>query len=392
MKTCLPLLSSALTFASLLGAQTPIVGIWRLDETTGLVATDSGPFGNNGTLNGYGVSGSWVPGQFANGLQFDGIDDYVDLTGSTGLPIYQGDGAPFSVSFWVKAPPQDDDRVYSEGEGLLGTNGGGLFTLGSGRTSNGTTDKLQVYIRSSQPVAIVQEAYSVTPVFDDQWHHVVYVDNAGDAALYVDGVLDAGSFDYRNNTNGTQTANFGEFNVDTISIGAVLRSNVVAHMNGTVDEVHIFRFILSAADVQALMSNTLPQSCRASLGEFGVGCSNSTLDLTVTGNAMLGGPGFTLQLQAGPPNAFAIMLFGGGPIRRLDLGPIGFPTCTSYVASTDSFGVGVLDAAGASRTIPLAIPNMPTLACGQLNFQGATLDLVAGTASFSDVVLAVFGN
>ena len=138
MNTCLPLLSSALTFAWQLGAQTPIVGIWRLDEMTGLVATDSGPSGNNG---------------------------------------------------------------------------GGLFTIGSGRTSKGTTDKLQIYIRSSQPVVVVQEAYSVAPVFDDQWHHVVYVDNAGDAALYVDGVLDAGSFDYRNNTNGTQTANYGEFGV-----------------------------------------------------------------------------------------------------------------------------------------------------------------------------------
>ena len=32
-------------------------------------------------LLGYGASGTWVPGRYANGLQFDGVDDYVDLTG-----------------------------------------------------------------------------------------------------------------------------------------------------------------------------------------------------------------------------------------------------------------------------------------------------------------------
>ena len=52
-----------------------LVGWWKLDDT-GFIATDSSGMGNNGTLYG---GPQWVTGKIGGALDFDGIDDYVDL-------------------------------------------------------------------------------------------------------------------------------------------------------------------------------------------------------------------------------------------------------------------------------------------------------------------------
>ena len=67
-------------FAAGLGAQRPVIGIWKFDETAGLAAADSGPLGNGGNLvNFFNDPAQWVPGRFGNALQFDGTANYVDL-------------------------------------------------------------------------------------------------------------------------------------------------------------------------------------------------------------------------------------------------------------------------------------------------------------------------
>lgn len=388
MHHCLAPVAALLTTAVVAQVPTPLTAYWSLNEASGQTATDSGPNGLTGTLVGYQAGHtSWVTGQFGNALQFDGSSQYVDLAlGNNVLPVYRGDGAPFSICFWVKAPAAEDDRVYSEGSSLAGSGQGALFTLGTGRSSLGNQDKLQVYIRNDAQVR-VSELYSAATVFDDTWHHVAYVDTAGDARVYVDGVLDGNSFDYRTTSAGTQTSSYGTFTNDTVALGAVVRNNVVALLNGTIDEFEIYGFALSAADVQLVFQGGIAAQCSASFGEFGVGCGAGPMDLSVTGSAVIGGPGLQASVSNGAPNTLVFFCFGDGRARALDLGVLGFPGCVAWAQSPNCNGVGGIDPVGNFGPSQINIPNVPALACGLAVMQAVSLGTTIETSDAAIIQL-----
>ena len=52
-----------------------LVGAWHFDEGQGNIAHDSSGNNNHGTI--YGAK--WVDGKFGKALEFDGVDDYVEI-------------------------------------------------------------------------------------------------------------------------------------------------------------------------------------------------------------------------------------------------------------------------------------------------------------------------
>jgi hypothetical protein len=57
-------------------AQADLIGLWKFDEGSGLIANDSSGNGHHGTLVG---DPTWTGGKIGGGLDFDGQDDVVDL-------------------------------------------------------------------------------------------------------------------------------------------------------------------------------------------------------------------------------------------------------------------------------------------------------------------------
>ncbi len=370
---------------------TPWVAHWRLDETTGTTARDSSPQLNHGTLKNF-TGTPWGAGKRRNALTFDGVDDYVEVKVRRGLPIYDGKGSAYSVAFWVKAPAQNDKRVYSEGNGQSATNSGALFTIGSGRSSNGTTGKLQIYIRDDKKNGELNWQ-SNTTVFDDKWHHVAWVDAAGKGALYIDGVKDTRNWDYTTTGKSPTSPTYGTFTMDKVSLGAVLRRNAVAFLKGTLDDVRVYRFALSAADVKRVMQTVAHPQCSASIGKYGYGCGTGPLDIRGTGSAQFGKT-LNLQLTKGRPGAIALLLMSFGPAGTVDLTAAGFQGCRLYPSLTflQTFGIGIINSQGASATQRLPIPNLTGLACQRLTFQGMTLGGTPVTADFSGASLAQLGK
>lgn len=377
--------SSTILALSLAAQSPPLVAHWRLDETTGTTASDSGPRGNHGLLvNFLGVP--WVPGHSGNALSFDGVDDYVSVPSGQGLPVYDGRGTPFSIAFWVKAPAQADRRVYSEQQAVP-VGGGPLFTLGSGSGTTAANGKLRVFVRNDVPNNVVN-VLSLANVFDDTWHHVLYADHAGRARLYVDGVLDS-VIDYSHWSYGPLSPLRSTFTLDSVTLGAVVRNNVIATpLLGLVDDLRIYRSRLDLADALLLTLDLDPPTIVGSLAAFGYGCGQGPLDLAVTGSAANGGTIYT-QLFTGEPGALALLAIGIGFLQPVDLGTFGFPGCTLYQQNVATTVLGVLGPAGSSLPFAFAVPAGTGYYGIALSMQGVAL---GAAVELAPAAVAMFGR
>ncbi len=345
-------------------SQVPWAAYWKLDEKTGTTAADSSPFKNDGTLMNF-TGTPWVKGKIGNALSFDGVDDYVQINIKKALPIYDGKGTPYSITFWVKAPAQNDKRVYSEGSSQSNAP---LFTLGSGGSYYKKTDKLRVYLRNDKGKYL--RLVSNTTVFDDKWHHVAWVDVSGKGALYVDGVKDSANFDYSFAGIGTRSPGHGTFTMDRVALGGVLRAGVCCFLKGLLDDVRVYTFPLSAADVKTVMAGGQVKF-HGSIGRFGPACGAGPLALSTGTTARVGKP-FYVQLAQGTPLSMGFVIFGS-KLSPLDLSALGFKGCTLYPGGFQTIAVGPLNPAEVSNLLVLPIPNNQALVGPTFYFQGMTV-------------------
>ena len=163
---------------------------------------------------------------------FDGIDDYVSLQQNAGLPLTAHNA--FTIAMWVRGPVgQRDMRIFSEGSTTSNTP---LFNLGT--HNQGANGALDAYIRDNGG-ARLNHTYSTSMVFDDTWHHIAWVDNNGQVVLYVDGVVDGTNFSYTR----------GPMDVNTTTIGGILRANPSHHWRGEIDDVRLYNYALREEEV-----------------------------------------------------------------------------------------------------------------------------------------------
>ncbi|MBM3235032.1 LamG domain-containing protein [Candidatus Poribacteria bacterium] len=95
--TCLTLSMFILSFFSFSGElKEKLIAYWSFDTGSGDEATDDSGNGRNGTL----VGPKWASGKFGSALEFDGVDDYVDLA-KTSANLFDGI-AEFTLTAWVK--------------------------------------------------------------------------------------------------------------------------------------------------------------------------------------------------------------------------------------------------------------------------------------------------
>src|SRR5204863_5645153 len=105
--------------------------------------------------------------------------------------------------------------------------------------------------RNDQSTLLINHLVSTTVVFDNNWHHIAWVDNLGSVKLYVDGNLDAANFNYT--PSGTMTVN-------TAAIGTLVRTTVSTGniFNGLIDDVSVWERALSQAEVNQMRTNGIP--------------------------------------------------------------------------------------------------------------------------------------
>jgi hypothetical protein len=188
-------------------------------------AVDVSRYGNNGTI--YGAA--YVDGKYGKALQFDGINDYVEVQNVNGIDVSLSGN--LTIVAWIKKPSQDwwfDSIVTTQAF---------RFQIDSGKrihwawTSGGW--------RSSW----TQSTKSITL---NTWHHVVGVKKGNTITFYLDGEPAGGGTIWH-----TRPASTLRIGVDGLSgIGAI------DYFTGTIDDVRIYNKALTPEEVKMLYYST----------------------------------------------------------------------------------------------------------------------------------------
>jgi len=204
-----------------------LVGWWKLnDDDSGVIVTDYSGYDRYGTVQG---GAQFVPGCFDEAVEFDGVDDYINIDGYKGI---QGPHA-FSVTAWIKT---DSTVEYNTIISWGTVNSGERFDF---RIQD---DRL----RHSQGNGNVQGNSTVN---NGEWHHVAITvtDNAtassSNIRIYVDG---------RDDTIESEDSSPLSF-VAGADVGIGLRaSNGDRPYEGLMDEVRLYDCVLSPSEIQDL--------------------------------------------------------------------------------------------------------------------------------------------
>lgn len=219
----------------------------ELDESSGASASDSSGNGLNGTLVNM-EDGDWTAGQVGNGLDFDGVDEYVEVADDILLDFGAGD---FAVSYWVLKRETSDtvfDNTYAVakwGSGALpGTN---EWVVNIGFAVPGTqTDRPHISVEVG---TTIYAAVSPDLITLDEWHHIVGVREGQSLRIYMDGSLRA--------VDGSLPANasINDAGRDLRVAANSAPNNLPVRTDALFDDVQIYSNALSDAEVAFLFEN-----------------------------------------------------------------------------------------------------------------------------------------
>lgn len=301
---------------SLLALAPPVglrLGYWSLD------ACDQTPVNQeNGRRADTLLGATTVAGYHARGLQFDGIDDRLDLGTDSSLAL----GQAFSMAIWLKTSKTARQWVV-------------------GRTPKSGSFSWSLNIRNGSPELILGGYSAPGPysaqstITDGQWHHVVATLADSTVRLWVDGV----------NTQ-TYSAVAGVLNANADAPVWVGRRPDKADRQfaGILDELQIFNYALEPAAIQALsQAAATPEDCpQAAATKVAYFSLDSCAGLPL--NEVSGKRAASLQ-EAIPVAGYAGQgLFFDGVNDYLSLG------ADSTLGFTDAFSAGLWVRTGSTAT------------------------------------------
>ena len=150
-----------------------LIGYWLLDEESGPSAQDMVTLQGGTLMNGP----VWRPaeGKFGGALEFDGLDDYVDLG-----PMDEVSGLELTIAFWFNADDFEvhDARFISKASGVQDEDHYWMVS-----TLNETAVRFRLKAGGAT-ATLISEAGAVAI---NTWHHIAATYNGSQMRLYVDG-------------------------------------------------------------------------------------------------------------------------------------------------------------------------------------------------------------
>jgi fimbrial isopeptide formation D2 family protein/uncharacterized repeat protein (TIGR01451 family) len=228
---------------------------WPFDETSGTIAADiAGAVHNDGTLQ---QGTTQTSGQVAGAVCFDGVNDLVEVPDEAEIDVDAGD---FSIDAWIRTTASSgirtiiDKRDHSpnpHGYAFFLVNGQLFLQMAVGTGAGGCSNLPGDYCTN----------FSIggPNVADGNWHHVAVTVSRGNSQgglFYVDGSPVPGSF---NPTIRSQSLGNGA----GARIGLrALAEGGGAQFDGCLDEIEIFKRVLSAGEVKAIFAAGSAGKCK----------------------------------------------------------------------------------------------------------------------------------
>ncbi|MBM4026727.1 MAG: LamG domain-containing protein [Planctomycetes bacterium] len=210
---------------------TGLVSHWKIDDGTGLVATDS-VGGHDGTLQG---DATWAEGFLGGAVLLDGNGDYIDCGNKPAFNITDA----VTLAAWLRAR---SDFAYPDWSGIIMRGGPNIDTFAL--YYNWASKQMGFKTTGTTPPWFATGANTTTAIFDGDWHHVAATYDGQTKIVYLDGVA-VGSI-----------ASTGKIETSTgrllIGAGRDL-TPTTHHVAGRIDDARLYRRALSASDIKELV-------------------------------------------------------------------------------------------------------------------------------------------
>lgn len=208
------------------GSSDSAVGKWQFDEGYGTTTANNGNLGS--TLDGTISGATWTnSGKYNKALVYDGTDDSTSLPDNDAIDFSVNQN--FSVSFWVK-----DGGGNSNADSIVEKwTGAGGYPYVFRFNTTGNTVSFARWDGTNNPTVL-----GGVSILDGNWHHVVGIKDGSILRIYIDGKQRSTTPD---TTTGTTT------NSSPIYIAS--RGGASLFYNGTVDELNVYGYALTAQEV-----------------------------------------------------------------------------------------------------------------------------------------------
>jgi len=203
-----------------------LVGWWKLDDGSGTRAADSSGNANHGTLQG---DPQWVTGRIAGALQFDGVDDFVDVPHNENLTADN----EVTVMAWINTPRHEGPN----GEGWQG-----ILSKSNNPRSYSFYTNSSGYLHFST-AGIGSNSSTTVPL--NEWVHVCAIVVGGEHQFYINGEP-AG-------TSGSGVVLPGTADTANVVIGRT-QEGANRSFLGMIDDVRIYMRGLTQDEVQLAMT------------------------------------------------------------------------------------------------------------------------------------------
>src|SRR4030042_1681906 len=214
-------------------ADPDLVGWWRFDDGSGTTVTDFSGYGNNGTLRG---DPQWVTGKLGKALEFDGVDDFVEVPHAE---ILTADNE-VTVMAWISTERYDEPNGEAW-QGIL--------------SKSNDPRSYSFYTEASGTLHFSAAGYGPLSTPDvplNEWVHVCGMVIGGQVAFYINGET-AG-------LSGSGVILPGAADTATFVIGRTSEGATRSFL-GMIDDVRIYRRALTQAEVQSAMAGEgVPQA------------------------------------------------------------------------------------------------------------------------------------
>jgi hypothetical protein len=221
-----------------------LVGAWCPSVAgSGLTLPDLSGRNNHGTLTNMGPE-DWVSAQYGRALDFDGVNDYVEVNDSFRF------ASTGSVVFWYRGSVESGTAIY------FGDRANSSFTIYLGNNvTNTLSNELITVVHDVGGLARIYGYTTATrgELYDNNWHHVAVVQRVANtnAEIWIDGV----SKTVTNGSSGLSTYVIGNTSFNFLQFASERYSNTNNFfLTGQMDDIRFTTRPFSPAEIKLLAS------------------------------------------------------------------------------------------------------------------------------------------